>query len=652
LGPDPKDPRDYKIGEVQTGEVALPAEFSLRSQMTSVKNQNPHGICFRGDTPVLMEDLSYKPIREINVGEYVFTHFGNIKRVSNKIIRKWQGTTKIIKLWGDFREIESTSEHPFLAIKRSPKNHIKGYKEIDGQIDFYGIDELKRGDWLAYPFNNIVLDKTIYSLEKDPEFLWLLGIYLAEGSMDGNEINFSLHQKETDYAEKIISIFKKYNETANIQIHKKTLGMDVRVSSKRFAKLLKELGGEMCDKKRLNNRLMFLEPSLQMEIVRGLFDGDATKQKTGDMLTTTSLELMIQVKTILLRNKIMSCLQEMKSTQIKNGLKKPAWHLTPSNNYKISFIKDNWCFVLIKDIKHNKSYNGGSVYNLEVEDDNSYQVNGVAVHNCYQMAATGVKEFWDSKEAGKEIDLSERFGVYNTKQLSNIWYTQGDYAHYALKAICDFGLCLEKDWPTDTSIPWNEFAKTRPVEGFFVNAKEFKGLTYWRVDHTVESFKQTIYQQQAPILVGMSWDKAYNIPYLGGKLPLPSGNRVGGHFVTCVGWDSLGLWFKNSWGLAWGDSGYFYIPESEFDKHDIWDAYVLLDQPKKEPIEGWVAIKYLDGVTYGQGSIVKTLNNLTLRKEPSIMGEKLDTLKKGNMVEVVSGEIKAADGYIWQKIKT
>jgi C1A family cysteine protease len=270
---------------------------------------------------------------------------------------------------------------------------------------------------------------------------------------------------------------------------------------------------------------------------------------------------------------------------------------------------------------------------------------------CYQMAATAVKEFWDAKEVGYPIDLSERFGVYNTKQISGIWYTQGDYAQNALKAICDFGACLEFDYTTDTSLDWNTFAKTRPNDLLFQKAKEFKGLTYWRVDHTVEMFKQTIYQQKAPILVGLSWDKAYNIPYLGGKLPLPSGVNVGGHFVTCVGWDSLGLWFKNSWGREWGESGYFYIPESEFEKHNIWDAYVLLDLPKKEPIEGWIAIKYVSGVAYGTGSAIKTTTDVSLRQEAGLKGNRLAIIKKGKQLEVVSNEVKVADGYMWQKVK-
>jgi C1A family cysteine protease len=45
-------------------------------------------------------------------------------------------------------------------------------------------------------------------------------------------------------------------------------------------------------------------------------------------------------------------------------------------------------------------------------------------------------------------------------------------------------------------------------------------------------------------------------------MPGPGERAVGGHAVMAVGYDNSRQWFvvRNSWGLAWGISGYFTLP--------------------------------------------------------------------------------------------
>ena len=49
-----------------------------------------------------------------------------------------------------------------------------------------------------------------------------------------------------------------------------------------------------------------------------------------------------------------------------------------------------------------------------------------------------------------------------------------------------------------------------------------------------------------------------------GDVPMPSAEEpvVGGHAVLAVGYDDEDAVFicRNSWGPAWGDAGYFYMP--------------------------------------------------------------------------------------------
>jgi len=104
------------------------------------------------------------------------------------------------------------------------------------------------------------------------------------------------------------------------------------------------------------------------------------------------------MRIILLRNKIFSSLRYQKSRKIKiynnkkYSITKPNYLISFGKKQKCGFIKGDCIFVAIKSIKDichktkekDSGYDLGYVYNLEVENDNSYQVNGVAVHNCHQ----------------------------------------------------------------------------------------------------------------------------------------------------------------------------------------------------------------------------------------------------------------------------
>ena len=69
-----------------------------------------------------------------------------------------------------------------------------------------------------------------------------------------------------------------------------------------------------------------------------------------------------------------------------------------------------------------------------------------------------------------------------------------------------------------------------------------------------------------PFVVGISIYssfESYNV-YATGIIPMPSkyDKLLGGHTVLCCGYDdSKQVWImRNSWGVNWGDNGYFYLP--------------------------------------------------------------------------------------------
>jgi len=538
---DPIDERDYQSREIG---CYAPVEWIEKKTFRQFPNKDQDGSlsCFPANTLVLMQDFLYKPISDISIGDMVFTHNGNIKKVSNTFQRKWQGTMKSLKLWGDYQQIEASCEHPFFAIKR--KNYKKRSKEIHIKPEFYKIEDLQKGDWVGLPLNKIERDTTIYDFEKDPEFLWVLGLFLAEGSISEYGIVLSLHKKEKEFYEKVKRIMSKYGTNVAFYEKKDDLGMAVNVYGKKWAEIFLELGNKICDKKEINKRLMFISPELQMNIVKGYSDGDGHLNLNGNMtMVSTSLKLLTQIKIILLRNGIYSCLQQRKDRDNR----KRVWVLEYSKDSRYSFIKDNWCFVLIKEIKHIPQYYGGHIYNIEVEDDNSYVVRGVGVHNCVAQAVSKILGIENYLEEGRYFTLSAR-DIYVRRSNAP---AGGMIYREAMKIGKEFGASLEALIPSESKseVQMNDISDRTPyteVVGRLGRGGEFISIPVNSIDEIA-----SIIATGKAVLLGFRFD--YNewdleVPVMKSGSQLSCGHGVAGvDFTLCNGVKAIVI--DESWGF-------------------------------------------------------------------------------------------------------
>lgn len=269
--------------------------------------------------------------------------------------------------------------------------------------------------------------------------------------------------------------------------------------------------------------------------------------------------------------------------------------------------------------------------------------------SCTSWGTCAVKEFLDSKQYHKNINLSEKFVYHNTKKISGLWNIQGDYIVNALKSICKYGAPLQKDYPDTRDLNWNRYVHKEPSPKVYKEAEKYKGKTYWSVGKTLDEFRSAIYQNHSPVVAGMEWYLSYNRTDKDGKLRLPVGKPVGGHALAFVGWTKNKLWVKNSWGTRWGKNGYFYIPFDEFDKHTIWNARVLLDEDSK-PMTGWLAVKFLEADKYAIGTEAKATTALRLREGAGTDKPIIKLLEPGEKCKIVDDEIVEANGYKWQKV--
>lgn len=230
-------------------------------------NRQKIGDCFAPCTYVHMGDGSTKQIKNVKVGDYVYSHKNKKRRVLRIIKKPYNG--KIIKLKIDYNNKPTyvTPDHRYIHLDKNNNQNWKAIGDLtkgDFLLMPYGIDnnetkkiiydlskyydgqtkwnenrkkiseaklgennsQYKDGSYLMVESRlnkNIAYswidNKYIYYshgkkkvkrfIELDEDLSWLFGIYLAEGGASYGKIDFSLNRNEIEYQNKICKIFEE-----------------------------------------------------------------------------------------------------------------------------------------------------------------------------------------------------------------------------------------------------------------------------------------------------------------------------------------------------------------------------------------------------------------------------------------------------------
>jgi intein/homing endonuclease len=411
--------------QTSTSPMLKPIDFSVGKFQSAPSADfiSTEYLCFTGDAQVMMSDGTTKPIAAVQKGDFVITHLGNVAQVTNTMERHYEGDLVVInpgtrnKHWGTIR---STPEHPFFV-----DGAFKESKDLTTwKFDKWGGLKSK-GDYLSFPaaFTSTVksidliyyaanpsaielnpdgtLESSISSkatqipntLELNYNFGWIVGYFLAEGSIITNQngthknIAFSSDRRETDFHQKVRDFFGSVYEHDTASDH----GYVQNVSSCLWSNVFEGMCGRYSDLKQIHQSLMQGPLDFQRGVLEGFNAGDGTKDIVGGCeLTTTSGQLASQLS--LIAGRLGFCPRIQK---LKKGPNKQAYRVycsDPSYVYKQKrtkfALKDGYNQYRL-DSKTSEKF-AGTVYNIEVEGDNSYIVNGVAVHNCRKPDSSGL----------------------------------------------------------------------------------------------------------------------------------------------------------------------------------------------------------------------------------------------------------------------
>lgn len=189
-----------------------------------------------------------------------------------------------------------------------------------------------------------------------------------------------------------------------------------------------------------------------------------------------------------------------------------------------------------------------------------------AVVTCYEIEAKVLEKKWF-------IEGSEQYNYHFSRIGGGQWPNdKGAYLREACKVLQSRGNCPEQLMPYNAHDINNE-------PGAFTDsfARFFKVAFYSRIID-VDVIRANVYGGHPVALTIPLYPGFYNVPPADPNVPLPrTGDRLHGyHAIAIVGYDDDKAAFEifNSWGPAWGDHGFAWIPYEYLKKHDF-DAWVL-----------------------------------------------------------------------------
>lgn len=364
--------------------------------------------CFPEDALVLCEE-GFKPIGQIQVGDKVVTHKGRLRKVlktgakfSNTVMVKGAGSSGI----------ECTPNHPFYSCN---KNHIWNsetheYDTVLSNPAWEKAENLKGKMWLnlccfneklEIPHLEIYKSGNQYKIQKEsydfsPSFFYFIGRWLGDGWINATTLKTGKVKKrvficcsyseEQKLKEKLLLTNLHFNIT-----HERT-AVRFCFSSTNLYEWLFSNFGKGANRKNIPLWVFTMPSEYKEALVQGYLDADGCKRKNNFASTTINRKLSIALKILQ---------GELEQTTSIYFCKRPPTCIIEGRTvnqhsfYQNIYYKHPRSSMLVKEgywglVRSVEPYRENiMVYNLEVEEDNSYTVDGIVVHNCQGFSSSG-----------------------------------------------------------------------------------------------------------------------------------------------------------------------------------------------------------------------------------------------------------------------
>jgi C1A family cysteine protease len=208
--------------------------------------------------------------------------------------------------------------------------------------------------------------------------------------------------------------------------------------------------------------------------------------------------------------------------------------------------------------------------------------------SCTAHAGVGIVEYLENRAFGKHLDGSRLFVYKTTRELLGWVGDTGAYLRSTMAALVYFGVPPEQFWPyTTVTQPGQAGARTfdtEPSTFVYEVADNYEAKRYFCHDpygrttdpNVILNSVKTWLAAGFPSMFGFWVFPSYTRGDVKGSFPFPGAREqaIGGHAVDAVGYDDTlkiknlasgtettgAFLIRNSWGPAWGDKGFGWLP--------------------------------------------------------------------------------------------
>ena len=343
--------------------------------------------CFVAGTLVLTQS-GYKPIEDVQIGELVLTH----KNRWRPVIEKMESVKPVMRVKGyGHPGIVCSFGHPFYIAGKNRGPEFKTAEAIDPCSDYWGVP---------------IIEQNVPQFNANHGIAWIAGRYVGDGWLrqDGkhNETVITCGKQDIEFLERTLP--EKSGRKWNFR--EVRTGGQFTACDKTLTDYLDYNFGRLSHNKHIPTWLFSECNSIKEAFLDGYVSADGHRNGSLIETSTVSKKLAFGLVTLLASmGKPATVYFTEQSNSVIEGREvnsRPVWKVKWRDEideaHKQTFERDGIIWRPIRETEDLDRF--ATVYNIGVEEDESYVAEGIIVHNCRHFSKAKGAALVDRKIRG------------------------------------------------------------------------------------------------------------------------------------------------------------------------------------------------------------------------------------------------------------